>query len=107
LCIVKVARDHVGVASERNHPGFRCQFVCSQVTEGSNWNGPTGRISPEHLTQLVPDWKSRNVYLCGPVGFMDAARAMLEQLGYDITRFRQEIFGGAPRRDSVAAAVQR
>jgi ferredoxin-NADP reductase len=90
---------------QRNHPGFRYQFVCSQVPEGSSWKGPTGRISPEHMTQLVPDWKSRNVYLCGPVGFMDATRAMLEQLGYEMTRFHQEIFGGVPRRDPAAAAV--
>ena len=91
---------------QRNHPGFRCQFVCSKVNEGSNWSGPTGRISPENLTQLVPDLKSRAVYLCGPVGFMDATRAMLEQqLGFDMTRFHQEIFGGVPRRDPAAAAV--
>src|SRR5690242_3424889 len=54
---------------ERNVPGFHCQFVCSQVNEGSGWTGPTGRISPELLTQLVPDLKSRSVYLCGPLPF--------------------------------------
>jgi glycine betaine catabolism B len=91
---------------ERNLPGFRCQFVCSQAGEGSGWTGPTGRISPESLTQLVPDLKSRSVYLCGPVPFMDAARGMLEQLGFDMTRFHQEIFGGVPRRDPGAAEAQ-
>src|SRR6266446_5446013 len=91
---------------ERNLPGFRCQFVCSQAGEGSGWTGPTGRISPELLTQLVPDLKSRSVYLCGPVPFMEAARGMLEQLGFDMTRFHQEIFGGVPRRDPSAAEAQ-
>ena len=83
LCIVKLHGIMFWRCLGARSPRFRCQFVCSQVKEGSNWNGRTGRISPEHLTQLVPDWKSRNVYLCGPVGFMDAARAMLEQLGYE------------------------
>jgi 2Fe-2S type ferredoxin len=91
---------------ERNVLGFRCQFVCSQAAEGSGWTGPTGRISPELLTQLVPDLKSRSVYLCGPLGFMEATRGMLEQLGFDMTRFHQEIFGGVPRRDPSAAEAQ-
>ena len=91
---------------ERNLPGFHCQFVCSKVSEGSNWTGPTGRISPEILTKLVPDLKNRNVYLCGPVPFMEAARGIFEQLGFDMTRFHQESFGGVPRRDPGAAEAQ-
>jgi ferredoxin len=58
------------------------------------------------LTQLVPDLKSRSVYLCGPLPFMDASRGMLEQMGFDMTRFHQEIFGGVPRRDPGAAEAQ-
>ena len=37
---------------------------------------------------------------------MDATRGMLEQLGFDMTRFHQEIFGGVPRRDPSAAEAQ-
>jgi ferredoxin len=37
---------------------------------------------------------------------MDATRAMLEQMGFDMTRFHQEIFGGVPRRDASAAEAQ-
>jgi len=91
---------------ERHLPSFRCQFVCSQAAETSGWPGPVGRISPELLTKLVPDLKKRSVYLCGPVPFMDAARGMLEQIGFDMTRFHQEIFGGVPRRDPGAAEAQ-
>jgi ferredoxin-NADP reductase len=91
---------------ERHHGSFRCQFVCSQAPEGSGWTGPVGRISPEILNQLVPDLKSRSVYLCGPLGFMDATRAMLEQMGFDMTHFHQEVFGGVPRRDNAAAEAQ-
>jgi ferredoxin-NADP reductase len=91
---------------ERHLPGFRCQFVCGQAAEGSGWTGPVGRISTELLPQLVPDLKSRSLYLCGPVPFMDATRGILEELGFDMTRFHQEIFGGVPRRDRGAAEAQ-
>lgn len=87
-------------------PQFRCQFVCSQAPEDSGWTGPVGRISPEILTQLVPDLKERSVYMCGPLGFMDATRAMLEELGFDMKRFHQESFGGVPKRDVSAAQAQ-
>ena len=88
---------------ERHLPAFRCQFVCSQAPEGSGWTGPVGRISPELLTKLAPDLNRRSVYLCGPLPFMDATRAMLEGMGFDMKRFHQEIFGGAPRRNAAAA----
>jgi ferredoxin-NADP reductase len=91
---------------ERHLPSFRCQFVCSQAAETSGWPGPVGRISPGLLTKLVPDLKKRSVYLCGPVPFMDAARGMLKQIGFDMTRFHQEIFGGVPRHDPGAAEAQ-
>jgi ferredoxin-NADP reductase len=91
---------------ERQLPAFRCRFVCSQAPEGSGWTGPVSRISPELLTKLVPDLNNRSVYLCGPLGFMDATRAMLEGMGFDMTRFHQEIFGGVPRRNPAAAEAQ-
>jgi len=91
---------------EHHLPRFKRQFVCSQAPEGSGWTGPVGRISPELLTQLVPDYKDRSIYLCGPLGFMDATRAMLEQMGFDMRRFHQEIFGGVPQRDTSAAEAQ-
>jgi len=89
---------------ERAHRKFRCAFVCSRVSDPSGWSGRTGRISPELLTELVPDLKDRTVYLCGPVPFMEATRGILEQLGFGMTRFRQESFGGVPRDGKATAA---
>lgn len=87
-------------------PGFSCDFVCSQAGEGNGWTGRVGRISAEHLKELVPDLKSRSVYLCGPTGFMEATREILEkELGFDMARFHHESFGGAPKRDAKAAEV--
>ena len=91
---------------ERLLPGFRCEFVCSRAEEGCGWTGRTGRICPELVTEMVPDLKSRSVYLCGPPPFMDATREMLEKLGFDMEHFHQEVFGGVPRRDAKAAEAQ-
>jgi ferredoxin-NADP reductase len=90
---------------ERGQPRFRCSFICSRTTEPSSWSGRVGRVSPELLTDLVPDLKDRAVYLCGPVGFMEATRGILEQLGFGMARFRQESFGGVPR-DATAPVAQ-
>ena len=83
-------------------PNFRCDFVCSRSPQDGSWSGPSGRISQELLTQIVPDLGSRSVYLCGPVPFMETTRGILEQLGFDMGRFQQESFGGVPRPASAA-----
>lgn len=89
---------------ERQMPGFRCSFVCSRSPPDGSWSGPTGRISPELLAEIVPDLSDRSVYLCGPVPFMETARGIVEQLGFDMARFKQESFGGAPRTAPATGA---
>ncbi len=80
---------------ESHRSTFRCIFVCT--SEDKEWEGPKGRISGESLRTLVPDFMTRRVYLCGPVPFMATAREILEKGGFDMSRFLQESFGGAPR----------
>jgi ferredoxin-NADP reductase len=90
----------------RDQRGFRCHFVCTRADADTGWKGAVGRISRELLAELVPDFNRRSVYLCGPLGFMDAARAILERSGCAIDRVHQEIFGGLPRRNREAADAQ-
>jgi glycine betaine monooxygenase B len=80
---------------EGHRSTFRCVFVCTSDDKG--WDGPKGRISMESLRTLVPDFMTRRVYLCGPVPFMATAREILEKSGFEMSRFQQESFGGAPR----------
>ncbi|MBV8439147.1 MAG: hybrid-cluster NAD(P)-dependent oxidoreductase [Hyphomicrobiales bacterium] len=88
---------------ERHRPAFRCIFVCTSDAEG--WDGPKGRISAESLSVLVPDAMTRWIYLCGPVPFMATAREILERNGFDMSRFRQESFGGAPQQRPAKAGA--
>ncbi len=87
-------------------PGFRVHFVCSQAEKDTSWNGPVGRISRELLVTLVPGLSDRSIYLGGPLGFMDATRCILEQIGCDMSRLHLEVFGGIPRRSAKAAEAQ-
>ncbi len=88
---------------ESHRSTFRCVFVCT--SDDKEWEGPKGRISIESLRTLVPDFMTRRVYLCGPVPFMATTREILEQSGFDMSRFQQESFGGAPRPAKPANAA--
>ena len=70
--------------------------------EGTDWKGPSGRITKELLTQTVPDLASRRVHLCGPSLMMDAAKALLSALGVPADQMKTELFGAT--RPSPAAA---
>jgi ferredoxin-NADP reductase len=48
---------------EKEHQGFR---VHRQLT------GEQGRLKPEHLDEICPDWKEREAFLSGPGEMLDA-----------------------------------
>ena len=78
--------------------------------EGTDWKGPTGRISKELIAQSVPDLPSRYVHICGPVPMMEAVKKMLADLGVPSERVKTEAFGPAlgkpePSRTQTAAPV--
>jgi ferredoxin-NADP reductase len=92
------------------HPGIRVVVVCDEDSPAQPWAGPRGRISSHLLAALVPDVLDREVFLCGPPAYMQAARACLSVAGVDPVRVHQEsyVFGGASTPavvQSVAAAA--
>lgn len=59
------------------------------------------------MESIAPDLEERHVYTCGPPGFMDAARAILGQMGFALDRLHAESFGGlrvSAEHQGVAAA---
>lgn len=52
-----------------------------------------GRLNAENLARLVPDFKTRTVFVCGPAPYMNAVKALLESLDFDMSQFHQESFG--------------
>jgi ferredoxin-NADP reductase len=67
---------------------------------GDGWLGLTGRVERRMLESLAPDLHERHVYMCGPEGFMDAVKAILQELNFDMANLHIESFSGI--RTSVA-----
>ncbi|WP_421216342.1 MOSC N-terminal beta barrel domain-containing protein [Aeromonas enteropelogenes] len=72
--------------------GMTLTLILSQPDE--HWQGLKGRLADEHLKQ-VKELAGREVFVCGPHGFMADATARLQELGVAAERIKQESFGGA------------
>ncbi|MBN3724803.1 hybrid-cluster NAD(P)-dependent oxidoreductase [Burkholderia sp. Ac-20379] len=73
-------------------PRLRTVFVCEGVGDEPEWAGPIGRLSLQLLNEHVPDFADREVFTCGPAGYMNAARDLLRDGGHDPARYHQESF---------------
>ncbi|SDR82927.1 Ferredoxin-NADP reductase [Brevibacterium siliguriense] len=61
---------------------------------GEEWEGRTGRLSTSLLEELVPDANGRQVFACGPEGYLNSATEMLREVGVDDTSVFMEFFSG-------------
>jgi glycine betaine monooxygenase B len=73
-------------------PRFRVAVICEWQPPGSSYAGHLGRIDGARLAHIAPDYLERDVYTCGPAPFMSAVRSLLDDAGYDMSRYRQESF---------------
>ncbi len=78
-------------------------FATTTLETPSGWAGLTGRLCREMIERVAPDLRERQVYMCGPEGFMTSARALLEQMGFDLSRLHSESF--APPRSASEEGV--
>lgn len=61
---------------------------------GDEWEGRTGRLSTSLLEELVPDANGRQVFACGPEGYLNTATELLRDVGVDDTSVFMEFFSG-------------
>lgn len=73
-------------------PGIRVSHVVSEEEDHEVWTGYLGRFNQLMLGLMAPDYLDREVYCCGPEGFMQSVREALNALGYDMARYHQESF---------------
>ena len=73
-------------------PRLRTFFVCESAGDDDSWPEPTGRLSLPLLAGWVPDYAEREVFTCGPAGYMSAVRALLHEGGHNPARYHQESF---------------
>lgn len=74
---------------------LRVIHVCESPGNEADWSDPVGRLDLELLMEHVPDFRDREVFICGPAGYMDASRKMLIEGGHDASRYHQESFNFA------------
>ena len=72
-------------------PNFKYEVCLSRP--GPAWNGRSGRVTEEFVSQHMTDLDSPTFFLCGPRGFMDNAHQILSSLGINEDRILQESFG--------------
>lgn len=59
-----------------------------------DWSGQVGRISRELIDAVAPDANGRQVYACGPQGYLDTIMDILPTVGVDDTSINVEFFSG-------------
>ena len=72
-------------------PNFKYEVYLSRPDP--TWNGQSGRLSGEFISQHLIGLDTPTFFLCGPEGFMENARQILARLGVSQDRILQESFG--------------
>ncbi|QCP49068.1 hybrid-cluster NAD(P)-dependent oxidoreductase [Trinickia violacea] len=83
-------------------PRLRVLSVCEGLGDEPDWTGPTGRLSLKFLQECVPDFAEREIFTCGPGGYMSAVRQLLHEGGHNPDRYHQESFNFAEEVASQA-----
>lgn len=73
-------------------PNLQVTHICENDHENERVMGLKGRLSTGMLMTLVPDYRERMIYTCGPAPYMASVRDMLHELGADLRLYREESF---------------
>jgi ferredoxin-NADP reductase len=89
-----------------NQENFRASFVCERVGMRTNWPGVTGFLTLPLLKLIAPDFMEREIFTCGPAPYMKAVRDLLDEAGFDRSRYHEESFSFEALAEAAAQAVQ-
>jgi ferredoxin-NADP reductase len=76
---------------QRRHANLHVVATMTRAA-GTEWMGPTGRLTNELMAQNVPNIASRRIHLCGPPPMMEAMQAILAVLGVPKEQVKTESF---------------
>ncbi|MFD2178478.1 hybrid-cluster NAD(P)-dependent oxidoreductase [Veronia pacifica] len=71
------------------HPELN--IIICLTAPSAGWQGPSGRLNQDHFS-LIPELLKRQVFVCGPQGFMDSAIEQLREAGVPDDQLYQEFF---------------
>jgi ferredoxin-NADP reductase len=78
----------------KSWPNFHPIYTLTTEDVPPAWTGEKGRLSSAMIKKYLPDLSRGEFLMCGPLGFMDTVRQILEAEGVDTkTRLRKELFG--------------
>ncbi|GAB5079068.1 ferredoxin reductase [Arthrobacter sp. AD-310] len=73
---------------------IRVFYSLGDRSKPDGWEGLTGRLTAAMLDQVAPDANGRQVYACGPEGYLNSATELLQKVGVDDTSIYMEFFSG-------------
>jgi len=73
-------------------PGLRVISICEGLGDITGWQQPIGRLDLVLLHQQVPDFRDREIFTCGPQGYMEAVKSLLKEGEFDFEHYHQESF---------------
>lgn len=82
------------------------QGMSVNVALTRNSSGCQPPVTEANFDTLFPDFQQRDIYLCGPQGFMDRIIILLKNRGYDLTRLHCERFVAQDYRLAAPADFQ-
>lgn len=85
---------------------FKLHLICERSETGQAWGGYRGLLNREMLQLIAPDFLDREVFCCGPDAYMRAVRRILQEAGYDLSRYHEESFCATPATDIATAEEQ-
>ncbi|MBY4678388.1 hybrid-cluster NAD(P)-dependent oxidoreductase [Marinobacterium arenosum] len=85
---------------------FSLHLICEKYERGQSWYGYRGYLDQVKLEMIAPDFMEREVFCCGPTPYMKAVKRLLEQNGFDMSRYHEESFGATPEDVEEAAIEQ-
>jgi ferredoxin-NADP reductase len=104
-----IFRKELEMLSAR-HRSFQVAVTVTSGWQGTeSWTGFTGRISPQMIQMVAPDFMDRHLFMCGPEPFMESVKHVMQGLGFNMSNFHIESFGAArtaPGTRDTAEAVK-
>lgn len=94
------------LAMAQNNPRFVSHVSLTRSRKTARWKGLTGYLDAAMLRAIAPDFAEREVYLCGPTGFMEGTKALFQTAGFPMRHFHEESFGSASSVQASGGSVR-
>ena len=87
-----IFRKELELLSAR-HGSFQVALTVTSSWQSTEfWTGFTGRISPQMVEIVAPDFRERHIFMCGPDVFMEEMKEMLRGLNFPMANLHSESF---------------